>query len=124
MLKVYGGDYPTPDGTGVRDYIHVVDLAIGHLKALEKLATGPGVVTYNLAPGAAIACSRFWPRSSGPAASSCPTRLQIAGRATAPRTTPTRRGPTKSSGGQPSAISSAMCADAWRWQSANPQGYI
>ena len=51
QLQVFGGDYPTPDGTGVRDYIHVVDLAIGHLKALERLAARPGVVTYNLGTG-------------------------------------------------------------------------
>ena len=50
-LMVFGDDYPTPDGTGVRDYIHVVDLALGHLKALEKLATKPGLVTYNLGTG-------------------------------------------------------------------------
>jgi UDP-glucose 4-epimerase len=50
-LNVYGGDYPTPDGTGMRDYIHVVDLAIGHVKTLDKLATAPGVVTYNLGTG-------------------------------------------------------------------------
>ena len=51
FLSVYGGDYPTPDGTGMRDYIHVVDLSIGHVKTLTKLATGPGVVTYNLGTG-------------------------------------------------------------------------
>ena len=50
-LQVFGDDYDTPDGTGVRDYIHVTDLAKGHLKALEKLATGSGVVTYNLGTG-------------------------------------------------------------------------
>jgi UDP-glucose 4-epimerase len=50
-LNVYGGDYPTPDGTGMRDYIHVVDLAIGHVKTLDKLATRPGIVTYNLGTG-------------------------------------------------------------------------
>jgi UDP-glucose 4-epimerase len=50
-LSVYGGDYPTPDGTGVRDYIHVVDLAVGHVKTLAKLATAPGVLTYNLGTG-------------------------------------------------------------------------
>jgi UDP-glucose 4-epimerase len=51
FLSVFGGNYPTPDGTGVRDYIHVVDLAIGHVKTLDKLATGPGVYTYNLGTG-------------------------------------------------------------------------
>ena len=50
-LSVFGNDYPTPDGTGVRDYIHVVDLSRGHLKALEKLRTNPGLVTYNLGTG-------------------------------------------------------------------------
>ncbi len=50
-LPVFGDDYPTPDGTGIRDYIHVVDLALGHLKALDRLASNPGVVTYNLGTG-------------------------------------------------------------------------
>jgi UDP-glucose 4-epimerase len=50
-LSVYGGDYPTPDGTGMRDYIHVVDLAIGHVKTLDKLAQGAGLLTYNLGTG-------------------------------------------------------------------------
>lgn len=50
-LRVFGNDYETPDGTGVRDYIHVVDLVLGHLKALEKLNANPGVVTYNLGTG-------------------------------------------------------------------------
>lgn len=50
-LHVFGNDYPTPDGTGVRDYIHVVDLAEGHVAALKKLATNPGVVIYNLGTG-------------------------------------------------------------------------
>jgi UDP-glucose 4-epimerase len=51
QLSVYGGDYPTPDGTGLRDYIHVVDLALGHVKTLEKLAMTEGVLTYNLGTG-------------------------------------------------------------------------
>ena len=50
-VNVFGDDYDTPDGTGVRDYIHVVDLATGHIKALEKLVTHPGLVTYNLGTG-------------------------------------------------------------------------
>ena len=51
VLPVFGNDYPTPDGTGMRDFIHVVDLAIGHLKALDKLQENPGVVAYNLGTG-------------------------------------------------------------------------
>ena len=50
-LSVFGGDYDTPDGTGLRDYIHVVDLAIGHVKTLDRLNKGPGIVTYNLGTG-------------------------------------------------------------------------
>src|SRR5690606_15143572 len=50
-INVFGNDYDTPDGTGVRDYIHVVDLAIGHIKAIEKLTSKPGLVTYNLGTG-------------------------------------------------------------------------
>ena len=50
-VNVFGDDYDTPDGTGVRDYIHVVDLAIGHIKAIEKLEEKPGLVTYNLGTG-------------------------------------------------------------------------
>jgi len=50
-LSVFGGDYPTPDGTGLRDYIHVVDLAIGHVETLDRLAKEPGLVTYNLGTG-------------------------------------------------------------------------
>jgi UDP-glucose 4-epimerase len=54
QLSVYGGDWPTPDGTGMRDYIHVVDLALGHVKTLDKLATLCGVVTYNLGTGRGV----------------------------------------------------------------------
>lgn len=50
-LSVFGGDYDTPDGTGLRDYIHVVDLAIGHVKTLDKLLQAPGILTYNLGTG-------------------------------------------------------------------------
>ena len=50
-LNIFGSDYPTKDGTGVRDYIHVSDLANGHVKAIEKLETNPGIVTYNLGTG-------------------------------------------------------------------------
>ena len=50
-LNVFGSDYPTPDGTGVRDYIHVIDLAQGHIKALERFRKSPGMVTANLGTG-------------------------------------------------------------------------
>ena len=59
MLSIYGDDYPTPDGTGVRDYIHVVDLARGHVRALGKLSENPGIVTYNLEQGRGTPCGKW-----------------------------------------------------------------
>ena len=66
LLRVFGRDWPTPDGTGVRDYVHVVDLARGHIAALAALKRGPSG-TVNLAPDAGTACWRSSPRSSAPA---------------------------------------------------------
>ena len=122
-LQVFGNDYDTPDGTGVRDYIHVVDLAAGHLKALEKLKTGPGLVTYNLGTGKGYsvlemvtafekACGKKVPykivsRRSGDIGT-CYADTSFA---------------EKELSWQSRLGIDAMCADAWRWQSANPKGY-
>lgn len=122
-LAVFGGDYPTPDGTGVRDYIHVVDLALGHLRALEKLVDTPGVLTCNLGTGRGYsvldmvrafeaACGRAIPfrivdRRSGDIAQ-CYADPSLARREL---------------GWQATRDLGEMCADSWRWQSANPQGY-
>lgn len=122
-LRVFGNDYPTPDGTGIRDYIHVVDLAIGHLKALEKLRQSPGVVTYNLGTGRGNsvlevvqsfekACGKKIPyeiveRRPGDAAISYadPGRAQ------------------QELGWKATRDLDEMCRDAWNWQKNNPQGY-
>jgi len=115
-LSVFGDDYPTPDGTGVRDYIHVVDLAIGHVKTLSKLATGPGVVTYNLGTGrgnSVLEMVRAFERASGKA-----VPFQIVAR---------RPGDIASCYADPTLAESElgwkaerdvaqMCADSWRWQ--------
>ena len=122
-LAVFGGDYPTPDGTGVRDYIHVVDLALGHLRALEKLVHTPGVLTCNLGTGRGYsvldmvrafeaACGRAIPfrivdRRSGDIAQ-CYADPSLA---------------RQELGWQATRDLGEMCADSWRWQSANPQGY-
>lgn len=122
-LSVFGNDYPTADGTGVRDYIHVVDLAIGHLRALEKLKTKPGVVTYNLGTGQgysvldmvkafALACGKQIPyriveRRPGDIAQ-CFADPTLA---------------LKELGWKARYTIHEMCQDTWRWQSANPQGY-
>jgi UDP-glucose 4-epimerase len=122
-LSVFGGDYPTPDGTGVRDYIHVVDLAIGHIKALEKLRQKPGVVAYNLGTGqgnsvlevvAAFerACGREIP-------------YQIIARRPGDVAL-TYADPSKANqelGWRAERDLDEMCADAWHWQFNNPNGY-
>ena len=123
QLSVFGADYPTPDGTGVRDYIHVVDLAIGHLRALEKLRKQPGVVVYNLGTGrgySVLEMIEAFAQASGQ-----PIPYRIAGR---------RSGDIakcyadpalalKELGWQAQHGIREMCEDAWRWQSANPEGY-
>ncbi|NHZ78563.1 UDP-glucose 4-epimerase GalE [Massilia sp. CCM 8695] len=117
FLSVYGGDYPTPDGTGMRDYIHVVDLAIGHVKTLSKLATAPGIVTYNLGTGrgnSVLEMVRAFEQASG---KNVP--YQIVAR---------RPGDIAACYADPALAESElgwkaerdvaqMCVDAWRWQS-------
>jgi len=123
QLSVFGADYPTPDGTGVRDYIHVVDLAIGHLRALDKLRKLPGVVVYNLGTGrgySVLEMIEAFAQASGQ-----PIPYRITGR---------RSGDIakcyadpalalKELGWQAQHGIREMCEDAWRWQSANPEGY-
>jgi UDP-glucose 4-epimerase len=122
-LRVFGNDYPTPDGTCIRDYIHVVDLAIGHLKALEKLESNPGAVAYNLGTGrgnSVLEVVAAFERACGK-----PIPRQIVVR---------RPGDLPVSYADPSKANrelgwfaqrgiDEMCADVWRWQSGNPNGY-
>ncbi len=121
-LNVWGNDYPTPDGTGVRDYIHVVDLARGHLAALQASPTG-GVRAYNLGSGRGYSVMEMidaFERASG-------RRVKY-------RNAPRRPGDVASCYADPSLAHAelgwsarldldAMCRDAWNWQSRNPQGY-
>jgi UDP-glucose 4-epimerase len=122
-VRVFGNDYPTPDGTGVRDYIHVVDLAIGHLKALQKLEQNPGIITYNLGTGqgySVLDVIHAFEQACGK-----PIPYQIAER---------RPGDIAASYADPSLAHRelawraergllAMCKDTWQWQSLNPNGY-
>lgn len=122
-VSVFGGDYDTHDGTGVRDYIHVVDLAIGHLRALEKLAENPGVVVYNLGTGrgySVLEVIRAFEKASGKT-----IPFEIVGR---------RPGDIASSYGSVEKAANElvweakrgideMCTDIWRWQSRYPDGY-
>jgi UDP-glucose 4-epimerase len=122
-LKVFGNDYPTPDGTGVRDYIHVVDLARGHLRALEKLASGPGVVTYNLGTGRGYSVLEAIVAFSQACGKPIPHRIvgRRPGDVASCYADPTLA--RRELGWQATRGLGEMCADAWRWQAANPKGY-
>jgi UDP-glucose 4-epimerase len=122
-LSIYGDDYPTPDGTGVRDYIHVVDLARGHVKALGKIEENPGIVTYNLGTGqgySVLEMVRAFEKASGKQIT-----CQIVGR---------RPGDIASCYADPSKAAeelgwraefglNEMCRDGWNWQKRNPDGF-
>lgn len=122
-LSVFGDDYPTPDGTGVRDYIHVVDLALGHVKALEKLTTNPGVVIYNLGTGngySVLDMVKAFEKASGKTVS-----YKIVARRSGDIAV-CYANPAKAKqdiGWEATRGIEEMCNDAWRWQSDNPNGY-
>lgn len=122
-LCVFGGDYDTKDGTAVRDYIHVVDLAIGHLKALEKIEKKPGLVTYNLGTG--MGNSVLEVIEAFETATNAKINREIVAR---------RPGDAKACYADPSFAEQElgwkaerdikqMCADSWNWQSKNPNGF-
>ncbi|MBO4287858.1 MAG: UDP-glucose 4-epimerase GalE [Kiritimatiellae bacterium] len=122
-LSVFGNDYPTRDGTGIRDYIHVVDLAIGHVKAIEKLAQKPGLAVYNLGTGrgtSVLEMVRAFEKASG---RKVPYVIK-----------PRRPGDIAECWADPSKAAAElgwraerdiekMCEDGWRWQSNNPNGF-
>lgn len=123
QLAIFGGDYPTGDGTGVRDYIHVMDLAEGHVAALNFLARVRGCHAINLGTGRGTSVLEM-------------LRVfeQVSGRKVPYAIAPRRTGdvaacwadPTKAKGQldwQASRGLQQMCADTWRWQSMNPEGY-
>lgn len=123
QLQVFGDDYSTPDGTGVRDYIHVVDLADGHLKALERIAHNSGVSTYNLGTG--LGYSVLEMVKAFEAASDRPVPFNIVER---------RPGDiaecwadsslaAEELGWRATRSLDVMMRDSWNWQEKNPQGY-
>lgn len=122
-LSVYGNDYPTPDGTGVRDYIHVVDLARGHLAALKKLITGPGLMIHNLGTGTGYSVLDVVKAFSKASGREIPVRItgRRAGDIAACYADPCKA--LKELGWKAERGIHEMCVDAWRWQSGNPQGY-
>jgi len=122
-LSVFGDDYPTPDGTGVRDYIHVVDLAIGHLKALERLDDTPGVVTYNLGTGQGYSVLEMVRAFEAACGKKIPYRIvaRRAGDIAQCYADPSLA--ARELGWQATRGLREMCEDTWRWQSNNPMGY-
>ena len=122
-LRVFGNDYPTHDGTGVRDYIHVVDLADGHVKALKKLETNPGLVTYNLGTGKGYSVLDVVNAFSKACGKEIP--YEIVARRPGDIAT-CYADPTKANeelGWKAERGIDEMCEDSWRWQSNNPKGY-
>ena len=122
-VNVFGDDYDTPDGTGVRDYIHISDLAEGHIKALQKLSEHPGLVTYNLGTGVGYSVLEIIKSFEKACGKKIPYKI-------APR----RAGdidmcyadPLKAKeelGWEAARGIDKMCEDAWRWQVQNPNGY-
>jgi UDP-glucose 4-epimerase len=122
-LSVFGGDYDTPDGTGVRDYIHVVDLAQGHVAALRRLLATPGSITVNLGTGRGYSVLELvvaYERASG---RKVPYDIvaRRAGDIGACYADP--RQAREILGWEATRDLDAMCADSWRWQMMNPRGF-
>ena len=124
VLSVFGGDYPTKDGTCVRDYIHVVDVAKGHLKALKKLAENPGVMIHNLGTGQGHSVLEV-----------IRTVEEVIGRKLQFKIVNRRPGDAASVYANPQLAGlelnwksslglQQMCEDSWRWQMKNPKGYL
>lgn len=122
-LNVFGNDYATPDGTGVRDYIHVVDLAKGHIKALEKIINSPGLVTYNLGTGKGYSVLEMLKAFENATGKTIPYEVVCR-----------RPGDIAECFADPALALSElgwkaelaledMAKDSWRWQSNNPNGY-
>ena len=122
-LSVFGSDYDTHDGTGVRDYIHVVDLALGHIKALEKVLGGTGLDIYNLGTGtgySVLDVVKAFEKASG-----VKVNYKIVDRRPGDIAT-CYSDPSKALaelGWKAERGIDEMCADSWRWQSQNPNGY-
>ena len=122
-LNVFGNDYDTVDGTGVRDFIHVTDLALGHIKALEKLTSDPGVVIYNLGTGRGTSVLELVRGFEAASGRKIPCRVvaRRSGDIAACYADPSLA--EKELGWQARRTVAQMCQDTWRWQARNPQGY-
>ena len=122
-LRVFGNDYPTPDGTGVRDYIHVVDLAKGHVAALKKLESREGLYTYNLGTGIGYSVLDMLHAFEKACGKTLPYEVvaRRPGDIAACYADPEKA--AKELGWRAEYDVERMCADAWRWQKQNPNGF-
>lgn len=122
-LSIFGDDYDTPDGTGVRDYIHVEDLADGHLKALSKLAANAGLCTFNLGTGQGYSVLEMVKAFEAESGQAVPYAIvpRRSGDVAACYADPTLA--KQELGWQAQKGLEDMCRDSWRWQSQNPNGY-
>ncbi len=122
-LSVFGTNYPTNDGTGIRDYIHVVDLAVGHLKALEKLTSNPGTVTYNLGTGRGYSVLEVVTAFEQASGKKIPYKIvrRRPGDVAICYADPLKA--KRELNWSADKGLNDMCADVWRWQSNNPNGY-
>lgn len=122
-LTIFGDDYPTPDGTGIRDYIHVVDLVAGHIKALQKLTEAPGIMVHNLGTGKGYSVREMiaaFEKAAGreiPAVVTDRRPNDVAINYADCRLAETELGWRSKMG------IAEMCRDTWRWQTLNPDGY-
>jgi UDP-glucose 4-epimerase len=122
-LSVFGSDYDTPDGTGVRDYIHVVDLAKGHVKAIDKLDSKPGCVAYNLGTGVGYSVLDMVKALEKAAGVKVPYNLVDRRPGDIARCYADPAFAEKELGWSAEFGLEAMMADSWRWQSQNPDGF-
>lgn len=121
-LRVFGDDYPTPDGTGVRDYIHVVDLAKGHLCALAKLQAKPGVVIYNLGTGQPTSVLQVVEAFRKASGRDIPVQITARRPGDLPEYYADPSLARRELGWSATRTIEDMCMDTWRWQSSNPDG--
>ena len=123
QLNVFGNDYPTPDGTGVRDYIHVVDLALGHLAALKTHWTDSGVHTYNLGTGKGSSVLDMLQAFETACGKTLPYQIQDRRPGDIAECYADPAYAEEKLGWKTTRTVDAMTADTWRWQSDNPNGY-
>ena len=121
-VNVFGDDYDTPDGTGVRDYIHVSDLAEGHIKALEKLSMHPGIVTYNLGTGKGYSVLEIIHNFEKACGREIPYKITDRRPGDIDMCYADPQKAKKELGWEAKRDIDKMCEDAWRWQSKYPKG--